>query len=53
MLISIKLLIKYVIVISGLGSVHEKFGVWIKAVPKSLQKRIPGRTSRKERLSRS
>ena len=53
MLILVKLLTKYVIIISALGSVHEKFGVWIKAVPKSLQRRIPGRTRRKERLSRS
>ena len=48
MLISVKLLTKYVIIISALGSVHEKFGVWIKAVPKSL-----GRARRKEWLSRS
>ena len=39
MLISVKLLTKYVIIISALGSVHEKFGFWIKAVPKSLQNR--------------
>ena len=39
MLISVKLLAKYVIIIYALGSVHEKFGVWIKAVLKSLQKR--------------
>ena len=38
MLISLKLLTKYVIIISALGSVHEKFGVWIKTVPKSFQK---------------
>ena len=31
MLISVKLLSKYVIIIYAL---HEKFGVWIKAVPK-------------------
>ena len=30
----VKLLAKYVIMIYELGSVHEKFGVWIKAVPK-------------------
>ena len=36
MLISVKLLTKYAIIIYALGSVHEKFGVWIKAVPKSL-----------------
>ena len=46
MLISDKLLTKYVIITYALGSVHEKFGVRIKAVPKSLQRR-------KERLSRS
>ena len=48
MLISVKLLTKYVIIIYALGSVHEKFGVWIKAVPKSLQRRNsrPGRAKR-------
>ena len=39
MLLSIKLLTKYVKTIYALGSVHEKFGVTIKAVPKSLQRR--------------
>ena len=39
MLIPVKLLTKYVIIIYPLGSVHEKFGVWIKAVPKSPQRR--------------
>ena len=39
MLISVRLLTKYVKKIYVLGSVHEKFGVWIKAVPKSLQRR--------------
>ena len=39
MLISIKFLTKYVIIIHALGSVHEKFDVGIKAVPKSLQRR--------------
>ena len=34
MLISVKLLTKYVIIIYALGSVHEKFVVRIKAVPK-------------------
>ena len=53
MLISIKLFAKYVIIIYALGSVHEKFSVWIKAVPKSLQRRNSGRARRKERLSRS
>ena len=38
MLISVKVLTKYVIIIYALGSVHKKFGVWIKAVPKSLQR---------------
>ena len=33
MLISVKPACKYVILIYALGSVHEKFGVWIKAVP--------------------
>ena len=32
MLISVKLLTKYVIIIYVLGSIHEKFGVSIKAV---------------------
>ena len=39
MLILVKLLTKYVMIIYALASVHEKFGVWIKAVPKSLQRR--------------
>ena len=39
MLISVKLLTKYVIIIYALGSVHEKFGVEIKAIPKALQRR--------------
>ena len=39
MVISVKLLTKYVIIIYALGSVHEKFGVWIKAVPKSIESR--------------
>ena len=39
MLILAKMLAKYlIIIIYALGSVHEKFGVWIKAVPKSLQR---------------
>ena len=37
----------------ALALVHEKLGVWIKAVPKSLKVEIPGRAGRKERLSRS
>ena len=39
--------------IYALGSVHEKFGVWIKAVPSRSKGEIPGRARRKERLSRS
>ena len=39
MLISVKLLTKYLIKIYALGSVHEKFGVWMKRVPKSIQSR--------------
>ena len=31
----VKLLTKYVIIIYALGSVHEKFGLWIKAVPEN------------------
>ena len=48
MLISVKLLTKYVIIIYALGSAHEKFGVWIKAVPKSLQRQNsrPGKAKR-------
>ena len=49
MLILAKMLAKYFIIIYALGSVHEKFGVWIKAVPKAN----PGQTGRKELLSRS
>ena len=36
MLILVKLLAKYAIIIYALGSVHEKFGVWIKPVPKTF-----------------
>ena len=39
MLISVKLLAKYAIIIYTLG--HEKFGIWIKAVPKSHQCQNP------------
>ena len=39
MVISVKLIAKHVIIIYALGSVHEKFGVCIKVVPKSLQRR--------------
>ena len=49
----VKLLTKYVIIINALGSVHEKFGVWIKAVPSLSKGEIPGRARRKERRSRS
>ena len=42
MLISVKLLTKYVIIIYALGSEHEKFGVWIKLKP--FQGRIKGET---------
>ena len=42
MLISVKLLTKYVIIIYALGSVHEKFGVWIKLKP--FQSRFKGET---------
>ena len=37
MLISVKLLTKYVIRIYAFGFVHEKFGVCIKGVPKWIQ----------------
>ena len=51
MLISVKLLAKYVIIIYALGSVHEMFE------SKPFQSRstveIPGRARRDERLSRS
>ena len=39
MLTSVNPLTKYVIIIYALGLAHEKFGVCIKAVPKSLQRR--------------
>ena len=35
MLISVKLLTKYVVIIYALCSVHEKFGVSIKVAPKA------------------
>ena len=47
MSISIKLLRKYVIIIYALGSVHEKFGIWIKAVPKSPKATFPAGPSGK------
>ena len=51
--IFVKPLTKYVIIIYALGLVHEKFGAWIKAVPKPFHSRkIPGWARRKERLSR-
>ena len=48
MLISVKLITEYVIIIYALGSVHEKFGVSVKAVPQSLQSRNsrPGQEKR-------
>ena len=36
-----------------LGSVHQKFGVRIKAVQSRSKGEIPGRARRKERLSHS
>ena len=42
MILSVKLLTKYVITVYALGSIHEKFGV-----------KIPGGARRKELLSRS
>ena len=39
MLISVKVLTKYIITIYKLVSVHEKFGILIQAVPKSIQSR--------------
>ena len=50
MLISVRLLRRYAIIIYALGLVHEKVGVWIKAVPKS---KFPSRASAEERLNRS
>ena len=35
MLISVKLLTKYIIIIYALGLAHEKFCVWIEAIPKA------------------
>ena len=50
MLISVKLLTKYVIITYA----TEGFGVWIKAVPLRSKGEIPGRASRrKEWMSRS
>ena len=48
MVISVKLPTKYGLIIYALGSVYEKFGVYIKAVPKSLQRRNsrPGNAKR-------
>ena len=42
MLISVKLLTKYVIIIYALGSEHEKFGAWIKAVALQRRNSRPG-----------
>ena len=36
-----------------LGSVHEKFGVWIKPFQSRSRGEIPGRAKQKQRLSRS
>ena len=47
MFISVKLLRKHVIIIYALGSLHEKFGVWIKAVPKSPKATFPAGPSEK------
>ena len=47
MFISVKLLRKYVIIIYALDLVHEKFGIWIKAVPKSPKATFPAVTSEK------
>ena len=52
MLISVKLLTKYVI-IYALGLVHEKLGVRIKLFQSRSKGEIPGWARRKERLSRS
>ena len=53
MLISVKLLTKYVIIIYALGSVQEKFGVWIKAVQSRSKVEIPDRAGWEEWLRRS
>ena len=53
MLILVKLLTKYVIIIYALGSVHEKFSIWIKAIPKLLQRRNFGWAREKEQVSHS
>ena len=53
MLISVKLPTKYVITIYALGSVHEKFGVWIRPFQSRSKGEIPGRATRKERLNHS
>ena len=37
MVISVELVAKYFKPIYALGLAYEKFGVWIKAIPKSLQ----------------
>ena len=43
----VKLLTKYVIIINALGSVHEKSGVWIKAVPSRSKGEIPAELGEK------
>ena len=35
--VKLKLLEKYIKINYALGSAHEKFGVWIKAISKSLR----------------
>ena len=40
MLIFVKLLAKYIVIIYALGSVHKKFGVWIKAVPLKVPPKV-------------
>ena len=42
MLILVKRIGKHVIIIYALSSVQEKFGVWIKTVPKSFHSRNSG-----------
>ena len=53
MLISVKLVTKYVIIIYALDSVHENFGVWIKTFPKRSKGEIFGWARQNERLSRT
>ena len=46
MLISVKLFTKCIIIIYALGSVHEKFSIWIKVIPKSIEILGPGLAGR-------